>query len=155
MRIFNSEASLRVNGNYGTTPDMASIWFASAGSSVGGYTQGDFAYVNLSSSIPATFIGFDLRTQQQATSNNNSFRHVGAIAAYGVNAGGTSLSANNQMYEWYLYAEQGNSSTQLGITFDGTNRRFRFYFASTDYAMTGYCYIRVVCRYISYVTISY
>ncbi len=160
MRIFNSEAGVRINGNYGTTPDMASVWFASSANSIGSYNNGGvYCYVNLSSSIPATFIGFDMKVSCFPPSSAGyqfGFKQISGLAGYGVNAGGTSLSPNNQNFDWYTNNQEGGGiNNPLGVSFDGGNRRFVWGFGSTDYNVTGACYFRVTCRYISYVTITF
>ena len=159
MKIFSPSTEIRINGNYGTTPDMASVWFAGNGASIGGYSGANSVYVNLSASIPACYIGFDIKTRTSATQPGSGYLHrwgmVSAIAGYGINAGGTSLSPNNQNYNWYTNNSENTPGNPLGLTFDGGNRRFAIGLGSVDSAMTHIVYVRVVSLYISYITISW
>jgi hypothetical protein len=159
MKIFSPSTELRINGNYGVTPNMSSIWFAGNGTSSGAYTNANSVYINLSPSIPACYIGFDIKTRHSATQPASGFLHrwgmVSAIAGYGVNAGGASLSANNQNYNWYTVDGEGNAGQPLQLNFDGGNRRFAIGYNSIDSGMTQCVYVRVVSLYINYITISW
>lgn len=155
MKIWSSSTEIRINGNYGTTPDMASIWFGGNGNSGGGYgTWRTSVYVNLSSSIPSCFVGFEVMAQGSNT-GNNAWGQVSYIAGYGVNSGGTSLSANNQNYEWYTNNSEANIGQMSSLGFDGTNRRFGIGFFTLDYSVAHVVYGRVISNAISYITISY
>lgn len=153
MKIFNSEASVRINGNYGTTPDMSSIWVAGAGVYATGYTNGYSVNFNFSPSIPATFIGFELWTA--FGDNGNRWSQIAALIGYGLNAGGASVSPNGQNYDWYAANGQNNGGNSLLWTFDGANRRVRIGTQMFDANATHLVYIRMICRYISYVTVSW
>ncbi len=160
MRIFNSEAAIRLNGAFGSTPDMASIWFASNGNVIGGYNNGGVhAYINFSPSIPQTYIGFDIKTavipNQPGSGGAIAWRQISAVAGFGVNAGGTSLAPNNQNYEWYTGNSEGPSGGPANFSFEGGNRRIVWGYGSTDFSMVGLCYFRVTCRYINFVTITF
>lgn len=153
MRIFNSEAGVRINGNYGTTPDMASLWVAGTGTFANTYTNNyDGLYFNFSPSIPATYIGFEVWTA--FGDNSNRWSQISAILGYGLNAGGTSIAPNNQNYDWYTNNGTGQGNALL-TTFDGANRRMKFGLQCFEVAARQLIYVRMVCRYISYVTVSW
>ncbi len=153
MRIFNSEASVRLNGNYGTTPDMASIWTGGTGIFISSYTINASVNFNFSPSIPATYIGFEV--WQSFADNGNRWSMVSAIIGYGLNAGGTSIAPNNQNYEWYTNNNQNSAGNAMWQQFDGANRRLRIGSQMFEANATNIMCVRMVCRYISYVTVTW
>ena len=159
MRIWTPSTQININGNYGGLPAYGSIWFAGNGNVANSYSFVTSVYVNLSPSIPSCFVGFEIfsstGSDPTATPYFNSWGQVTFIAGYGVNAGGTSLSPNNQNYEWYTNNGENNPGQPASIGFDGGNRRFGLGCQSIDWRKTHNIYGRVISNAIQFITISW
>lgn len=159
MRIFNNSTEIRINGNYGTYPNSSSIWFAGAGRGVGSYQWLEQAYINMSASIPTTHIGIFVHAAIGARANPGQYFYAysqwTAQYGYGVNAGGTSLSPNNQNGQIFTSNGEAYAGQPIGVLHDGGNRRFILRSLGYDYSHHVHYYIRVVSKDINYMTISW
>lgn len=159
MRIWTPSTQININGNYGTNPNYSSIWFAGNGNTAPSYTWITSVYINLSPSIPSCFVGYEIyathMTDPASTPYSNEWGQVTYIAGYGVNAGGTSLSPNNQNYDWYTNNGENNPGQAASSGFEGGNRRFTIGCLALVYPKNHFVYGRVISNAIGYITISW
>lgn len=108
--------------------------------------------VNFSASIPATFIGIHMYGMNSPTAGDTRYAQYSVVWGFGLLAGGTSKSPNNDNNSYYT----GNTDNSPGFygSFEGGSRRWACYVQAQDYGRNFRYITRVVSRYMDYLTIT-
>jgi hypothetical protein len=151
MELFSSSGEIRLNGRWGNDSNFASLWFG--GSAITPSFGNHFAFaVNFASNIPETFIGIHMYGINSPTSGDARYGQYSVYWGFGLFAGGTGRSGNNNNENYYT----GNADNSPGWygSFEGGSRRWACYVQAQDYERNFRYITKVVSRYMSYITIT-